>query len=436
MTTVSPKKGHDPSRVNEISKKLMDNPELASLIGELSTSTDDASELVKGLLQASINAGLQAEMDAHLGYEHSDRNAKAQLDGTGGGNYRNGSYTKTVSSGYGEVDVTMPRDRAGTFAPKMVPKGTRRLTELDDMIISLYAGGMTVRDIQHHLATTLGVDMSPDTISTVTDAVLDEVLIWQNRQLDEFYPVIFLDALKVKIRDGHRVVNKSCYMAVGIDIDGIKHILGLWIADNEGASFWASVCADLANRGVKDVFIVCCDGLKGLPEAVEATWPNSMVQTCIVHLIRAANRWVSYQDRKGVSSALRKVYTAPNEDTARAALDAFEACELGRKYPQSVKVWRDAWDRFVPFLQFPPAARRVLYTTNAIESLNAELRKATRNRGQFPNDTAALKTLWLMICNIEANALPSERRKRSATSNAMAILKERKLTGGNKPSTN
>ena len=208
MTTVSPKKGHDPSRVNEISKKLMDNPELASLIGELSTSTDDASELVKGLLQASINAGLQAEMDAHLGYEHSDRNAKAQLDGTGGGNYRNGSYTKTVSSGYGEVDVTMPRDRAGTFAPKMVPKGTRRLTELDDMIISLYAGGMTVRDIQHHLATTLGVDMSPDTISTVTDAVLDEVLIWQNRQLDEFYPVIFLDALKVKIRDGHRVVNK------------------------------------------------------------------------------------------------------------------------------------------------------------------------------------------------------------------------------------
>ena len=212
MTTVSPKKGHDPSRVNEISKKLMDNPELASLIGELSTSTDDASELVKGLLQASINAGLQAEMDAHLGYEHSDRNAKAQLDGTGGGNYRNGSYTKTVSSGYGEVDVTMPRDRAGTFAPQMVPKGTRRLTELDDMIISLYAGGMTVRDIQHHLATTLGVDMSPDTISTITDAVLDEVLIWQNRQLDEFYPVIVLDALRVKIRDGHRVVNKACYM--------------------------------------------------------------------------------------------------------------------------------------------------------------------------------------------------------------------------------
>jgi len=183
--------------------------------------------------------------------------------------------------------------------------------------------------------------------------------------------VIFLDALRVKIRDGHRVVNKACYMAVGVDMDGIKHILGLWIADNEGAAFWASVCADLANRGVQDVFIVCCDGLKGLPEAVEATWPNSMVQTCIVHLIRAANRWVSYQDRKGVSRALREVYTAANEDTARAAFDAFEASELGRKYPQSVKVWRDAWERFVPFLQFPPAARRVLYTTNSIESLNA-----------------------------------------------------------------
>ncbi len=253
----------------------------------------------------------------------------------------------------------------------MVPKGARRLTELDDMIVSLYAGGMTVRDICHHLATTLGVDMSPDTISTITDAVFQEVMIWQNRQLDEFYPVIFLDALRVKIRDGHRVVDKACSMAVGVDMDGIKHILRLWIAGNEGAAFFASVCADLANRGVQDVFIVCCDGLKGLPEAVEATRPNFMVQTCIVHLIRAANWWVSYQDRKSVSRALREVYTATNEDTARANLDASEASELGLKYPQSVKIWRDAWQRFVPFLQFPTAARRVLYTTNWIESLKA-----------------------------------------------------------------
>ena len=226
-------------------------------------------------------------------------------------------------------------------------------------------------------------------------------MIWQNRQLDEFYPVIFLDALRIKVRDGGRVVNKSAYMAIGVDLDGIKHILGLWIAKEEGASFWAHVCANLSNRGVKDVFIVCCDGLKGLPEAVEATWPNSMVQTCIVHLIRAANRWVAYGDRKSVSAALKKVYTATDESTAEAALKEFSDSELGVKYPQSVKVWRDAWDRFVPFLQFPPAARKVIYTTNSIESFNNQLRKATRNRVQFTNDESALKTLWLMICNIE-----------------------------------
>lgn len=228
-------------------------------------------------------------------------------------------------------------------------KGSRRLTDVDDMIVSLYAGGMTIRDIQHHMATAMRVDISHETISAVTDAVLDEVMIWQNRQLDEFYPVIFLDALRIKVRDGGRVVNKSAYMAIGVDLDGIKHILGLWIAKEEGASFWAHVCANLSNRGVKDVFIVCCDGLKGLPEAVEATWPNSMVQTCIVHLIRAANRWVAYGDRRAVSAALKKVYTATDESTAEAALKEFSESELGVKYPQSVKVWQDAWDRFVPF---------------------------------------------------------------------------------------
>ena len=251
MTTVSPKKSHNPTRVNEISEKLMENPELASLISELSSSADDACDLVKGLLQASINAGLQAEMDAHLGYGHSDQKTKAQVETAQSSNHRNGAYTKTVDSGYGALEVAVPRDRAGTFAPKLVPKGSRRLTEFDDMIISLYAGGMTVRDICRHLSTTLGVEMSPDTISTITDAGLEEVMIWQNLQLDELYPVIFLDALRVKIRDGHRVVNKACYMAVGIDINGIKHILGLWIADSEGAAFWASVCADLGNRGVR-----------------------------------------------------------------------------------------------------------------------------------------------------------------------------------------
>lgn len=392
---------HDPedlARIKSIEERLLANPELASLIDELATSTHDANDLVRGLLQASINRGLQAEMDVHLGYEHSDREGKAAV---GTDNSRNGSYKKKVESNYGTLEIQIPRDRDGLYAPQMVPKGSRRLTDFDDMIVSLYAGGMTVRDIQHHLTTSLRVDISPDTISAITDAVLEEVMVWQQRELDEFYPVIFLDALRIKVRDGGRVMNKAVYIAIGVDMEGIKHILGLWIAKEEGASFWASVCAELANRGIKDVFIVCCDGLNGFEKAIEATWPNSMVQTCVVHLIRAATRWVSYSDRKGVTKQLREIYNASSVDEAKTALQRFESSPLGQKYPQSVKVWRDAWDRFIPFLQFPPEARKVIYTTNSIESLNNELRKATRNRVQFPNDDSAIKTLWLMICNIE-----------------------------------
>ena len=398
MTTVARRDPADKAKIDAIEAKLLSNPEMAKLIDELGTSATDANDLVRGMLQASITRGLNAELDAHLGYPSGDRAGKAAA---GTINHRNGTYSKTVDSNYGPVTVDVPRDRQGTFVPLMVPKGARRLTDVDDMIVSLYAGGMTIRDIQHHVASAMRVDISHETISAVTDAVLDEVLVWQNRQLDEFYPVIFLDALRIKVRDAGRVVNKSAYMAIGVDVDGVKHILGLWIAKEEGASFWAHVCSNLANRGIKDVFIVCCDGLKGLPEAVEATWPGSMVQTCIVHLIRAANRWVAYGDRKAVSAALKKVYTAVDEAAATEALAEFAASPLGEKYPQSVKVWRDSWDRFVPFLQFPPAARRVIYTTNSIESLNNELRKATRNRVQFTNDESAVKTLWLMICNIE-----------------------------------
>ncbi|WP_460486820.1 IS256 family transposase, partial [Corynebacterium atrinae] len=402
--------------MDAIEAKLLANPEIAKLIDELGTSTTDANDLVRGMLQASITRGLHTEMDAHLGYGCGDRQAKAAA---GTNNHRNGTYQKTVDSNYGPVTIDIPRDRAGTFTPMMVPKGSRRLTDVDDMIVSLYAGGMTIRDIQHHMATAMRVDISHETISAVTDAVLEEVMWWQNRQLDEFYPVIFLDALRIKVRDGGRVVNKSAYMAIGVDMDGVKHILGLWIAKEEGASLWAHVCAQLANRGIKDVFIVCCDGLKALPEAVESTWPDSMVQTCIVHLIRAANRWVSYSDRKQVSAALKKIYTAPDEAGAIAALDDFAASALGVKYPQSVKVWRDAWDRFTPFLQFPPAARKVIYTTNSIESLNSQLRKATRNRVQFTNDESAMKTLWLMICTIE-DRRAAKRAKEGARASATA----------------
>lgn len=398
MTTMARRHPADKAKIDAIEKKLLENPEIAKLIDSLGTSTDDANDLVRGMLQASITRGLNAEMDTHLGYTHGDREVKAS---TGQRNSRNGSYPKTVDSNYGPVTVEVPRDRDGSFTPMMLPKGSRRLTDVDDMIISLYAGGMTIRDIQYHLATRVRVDISHETISAITDAVLDEVMVWQHRQLDEFYPVMFLDAIRIKVRDGGRVVNKSAYLAIGVDMDGIKHVLGIWIAKEEGASFWAHVCSNLANRGVKDVFIVCCDGLKGLDKAVEATWPNSMVQTCVVHLIRAANRWVTYKDRKAVTHTLQKVYTAADAENAKAALDDFAGSELGLKYPQSVKVWRDAWERFVPFLQFPPAARRVIYTTNSIESLNSELRKATRNRVQFTNDEAATKALWLMICNIE-----------------------------------
>lgn len=426
MDSVAKRDPEDSAKIKAIEQKLLANPEIAKLIDELGTTATDANDLVRGLLQASVTRGLEAEKDAHLGYARGDREAKAA---GGGDNYRNGSYVKKVDSNYGPVDVTVPRDRQGTFLPTMVPKGSRRLTDVDDMIISLYAGGMTVRDIQHHMATAMRVDISHETISAVTDAVLDEVMMWQNRQLDEFYPVIFLDALRIKVRDGGRVVNKSAYLAIGVDMDGVKHILGIWLAKEEGASFWAHVCANLASRGVQDVFIVCCDGLKGLPEAVEATWPDSMVQTCVVHLIRAANRWVAYGDRKAVSAALKKVYTAPDETTAKAALDEFADSELGQKYPQSVKVWRDAWDRFVPFLQFPPMARKVIYTTNSIESMNNELRKATRNRVQFTNDDSAIKTLWLMICNIEdKRAAKRAKQGKKAAATSGRLIEGRKVT--------
>lgn len=253
--------------------------------------------LLGELTRVALERGLQAEMTSHLGYAPGDRESK-----TGGGhaNSRNGSYPKTLSTPVGEVTVQVPRDRDGSFTPRLVPKHSRRLGGLDEMIISLYAGGMTVRDIQHHLFKTVGTELSPETISSITDAVAEAVLEWQERPLDEFYPIMYLDAVRVKVRDNGRVLPKAAHIAVGVDMDGVKHVLGIWVQDNEGASFWAHVCAEMANRGMTDVLIVCCDGLKGLPEAVEATWPRAIVQTCVVHLIRAANRFVSDHDRKKV----------------------------------------------------------------------------------------------------------------------------------------
>jgi putative transposase len=301
----------------------------------------------------------------------------------------------------GDVALDTPRDRAGTFEPRLVPKGTRRSGGLDDMIISLYAGGMTVRDIQHHLARTLGTELSHDTISNITDAVLEEVRAWQTRPLEEIYPIIYLDALVVKVRDGHQVRNRSAHLAVGVDLDGVKHVLGIWVQASEGAKFWGGVCAELRNRGVRDVLIVCCDGLSGFPEAIEATWPQTTVQTCTVHLIRAAMRFVSYTDRKKVAAALRPIYTAPTVEAAETELLAFAESELGNRYPAAVATWENAWERFIPFLAFPHELRKIIYTTNSIESLNYQLRKIIKNRGHFPGDGAVIKLLWLAIRDIE-----------------------------------
>ena len=381
--------------------------------GEPMTGSDG---LLKGMLRAALERGLEAELTEHLGYERGDPEARL-FD-----NSRNGTTPKTVGTEIGDVDLAVPRDRAGSFTPMLVPKGARRLDGLDAMIVSLYAGGMTVRDIAHHLVSTIGTDLSAETISNIVDAVADEVLAWQQRPLEPLYPVIYLDAIIVKVRDGGHVRNKAAHIAVGVDMDGIKHVLGIWVQTTEGAKFWAAVCAELANRGVRDVLIVCCDGLTGFPEAIAATWPEATVQTCVVHLIRAAMRFVSYGDRKAVAAALKPIYQAATADAALAELEEFAASPLGAKYPSTVKAFRDAWERFTPFLAFPPALRRVIYTTNAIESLNYQLRKVTKNRGHFPTDQAVVKLLWLAICDIEdkrardrdkERGLPAEKRKAS-----------------------
>jgi putative transposase len=382
----------------EVIKELTEQGALDGLFAQIDSGQlqlTGEGGFVPGLIKAALERGLQVELADHVGYEKGDSEAHLYP------NSRNGTSAKTMASQVGDVDLDIPRDRAGTFIPRLVPKGSRRLGGLDDMIISLYAGGMTIRDIQHHLISTLGTDLSHETISKITDEVLEEVQAWQSRPLEALYPVIYLDALVIKIRDGHHVINKAAHIGVGVDMDGVKHVLGIWIQENEGAKFWAGVCAEMANRGVKDVLIVCCDGLSGFPEAIEATWPKATVQTCVVHLIRAAMRFVGYQDRKKIAALLRPIYTAPTIEAAQTCLEQFKASELGVRYPAAVATWENAWERFTPFLGFPPALRRIIYTTNAIESLNYQLRKIIKNRGHFPNDVAAVKLLWLAICNIE-----------------------------------
>lgn len=381
--------------------------------GELEIDGKDG--FLQQMIKAVLERGLQTELTAELGYEKGDP------AGRHAPNSRNGFYPKTVSSTVGDVSVNIPRDRAGTFIPQLVPKGSRRTGGLDEMIVSLYAGGMTIRDIQHHLESTIGTELSHETISKITDEVLEEVMAWQSRPLEPIYPILYLDAIVVKVREGHQVKNRTAHLAVGVDLDGVKHVLGIWMQAAEGAKFWAGVCAELANRGVQDVLIACCDGLTGFPEAIEATWANATVQTCVVHLIRNSMRFVSYGDRKKVAAELRTIYTAPTAEAALTAREEFAASEMGQKYPAAVKTWENAWERFTPFLAFPPALRKVIYTTNAIESLNYQLRKIIKNRGHFPNDQAVVKLLWLSICNIEDKRARERSKKRKTTNDTQGI---------------
>lgn len=398
MTMTNKKSPEQESEARRLRREVFDEAMLDQLLAsaqERGVALTGEGGFLPEMVKAVLERGMDAELTQHLGYDKHDP------AGRGSGNSRNGSTPKTVATEVGDVTLDQPRDRNSSFASALVPKGQRRLGGLDDMIISLYAGGMTIRDIQHHLEATLGTELSHETISKVTEAVAEEVTDWQARPLESFYPVVYLDALVVKVRDGAHVANRSAHIAVGVDVDGVKHVLGIWVQASEGAKFWTGVCSNLANRGVNDVLIVCCDGLTGFPEAIAATWPHATVQTCVVHLIRASMRFVAYQDRKAVAAALKPIYTAPDPDAALMALTAFADSVWGQKYPSAVTTWENAWDRFVPFLDFGPATRKVIYTTNAIESLNYQLRKVIKNRGHFPNDAAAVKLLWLAIMNIE-----------------------------------
>ena len=348
--------------------------------------------LFKRLKKALMERALGAELSDHLGYEKGDP------AGRGSGNSRNGTSTKTVLTGDGEVEVEIPRDRAGTFEPQLIAKGQTRFEGFDDKVISLYARGMTVREIQGHLAELYGTQVSPDFISKVTDAVLEEVREWQSRPLDPVYPVVFFDALRVKIRDEGMVKNKAVYIALGLTPSGDKDVLGLWIEQTEGAKFWLKVMNDLKVRGVNDILIAVVDGLKGFPEAITTVFAQTLVQTCIVHLIRNSLSFVSWKDRKAILPAIKAIYRAENAEAALQRLEAFEA-EWGKRYPAIGQAWRRSWEHVIPFFAFAPGIRKMIYTTNAVEALNRSLRKIIKTRGSFPTDDAAMKLLYLAIKN-------------------------------------
>ena len=391
MSSKTRKIERDVSSLPSIPKELVNLFLSGPMTGEAINEAGAAFK--KALIEASLNA----ELSHHLGYAPGAEKPDAAS------NHRNGSTAKTVLTGDGCLRIETPRDREGSFEPLLVPKHARRFTGFDDKIVALYGRGLTVREIRSFLIESYGTDVSPDFISTVTDGVLTEVVAWQNRPLEVVYPVVFFDALRVKIREDAIVRNKAVYLALGVRRDGSREILGLWIETTEGAKFWMKVFNDLKTRGVQDILIAVTDGLTGMEQALGAVFPTTTLQTCIVHLIRNSLDYASWKDRKALAAALRPIYTAASAEAAAAELDAFEAGEWGQKFPTVVKAWRRAWDRVIPFFTFPTAVRRVIYTTNAIESVNARLRKIIKTRGHFPTDDAASKLIWLALRNITAD---------------------------------
>lgn len=362
------------------------------LAGQDAKTVFERDGLLDGLKKALAERILNAELDHHL----SDEDEQAA------GNVRNGASAKTVLTDTGKLELSIPRDRQGRFEPALIAKYQRRFPGFDQKVIALYARGMTTRDIQAHLREIYGIEISPELVSAVTDAVLDEVAAWQARPLEPVYAIVFFDCLRVKIRDEGTVKNKAVYLAIGVRCSGLKEVLGIWIEQTEGAKFWLRVMTEIRNRGTHDVLIAVVDGLKGFPEAINAVFPEALVQTCIVHLIRYSMQFASWKERRLVAAALKPVYGADTATTAALRLDEFDAGPWGQKYPAIAQSWRRNWEQVIPFFAFPGAVRKIIYTTNAIESLHSEVRKAVRGRGHFPNDEAATKLIWLALRNITA----------------------------------
>lgn len=375
--------------------------------------------LLKQLTKQLLERAMSAEMTAHVGYEKHDG------AGDNSGNSRNGTSAKTIKGTFGTMPIEVPRDRNGTFEPQIIEKHQTRFTGFDENIVSLYARGLSTREIQENLKEIYQVEVSPALISNVTDAVMEEVKAWQNRQLDSVYPIVYMDAIQFKVRDNGHVKNKAVYLAIGVTMEGLKEVLGLWIAQTEGAKFWLQVVTELKNRGVSDILIACVDGLKGFPEAIESIFPQTIVQLCIVHLVRHSLNYVNWKQRKEVARHLKAIYTSATEAEAEQRLAEFSATWDG-KYPMISKSWRSNWTRVIPFFAHPLEIRRVIYTTNAIESLNMSLRKVTKSRGSFPNDEAVFKLLYLALRNIAKKwTMPVHDWK--AALNRFAIVYENRL---------